>query len=60
MNEKLSPKVVIGNMQVWRNHDKLIDNLVPFPCNPNIHPQQQNAGMGAERRCQKRGIYGQG
>ncbi len=41
--DKLSPKATIGSVQVWCNHDRLvdIDKLIPFPRNPNIHPQQQ-------------------
>ena len=43
MDNKLSPKANIGEVQVWCNHDKLVDTdkLIPFPRNPNIHPQQQ-------------------
>ncbi len=41
--DKLSPKATIGSVQVWCNHDRLVDvdKLITFPRNPNIHPQQQ-------------------
>ena len=43
MGDNLVPKAMIQDIPVWCNHDKLVDTdkIVPFPRNPNIHPQHQ-------------------